>query len=207
MQYGISESPSQPRYFLAIDLAHRQQDSSALAIIERQGINTDAPLALRHLHRFPLNTSYPSIVAEVRSLLSRPPLSQPSTMLAVNGSDVGTAVVSLFQQAGLHVMVRPVYITGGATESREGNTHYVPKLELISVVQATLQTGRLKIAGNLPEASNLVRELQDFSLTAAEIENNIYAGRQGKSGDLVLSTALALWLAEKNYMPFTVIQF
>ena len=193
-------------YFLGLALGHRQQDYSALAIIERQGINNDAPLALRYLHRFPLSTSYPAIVSEVSSLLSRPPLS-PDTWLAVDQSEVGTAVLQLFRQGGLRARVQAIHITGGNTESKDGNIWYVPKRELVGTIQVGLQTGRLKIASHLPEASNLVRELQDFSLTPAEVENNIYAGRQGKSADLVLSVAMALWVAERNYLPLMVLQY
>ena len=193
-------------YFLGLALGHRQQDYSALTIIERQGINNDAPLVLRYLHRFPLSTSYPAIVSEVSSLLSRPPLS-PDTWLAVDQSDVGTAVLQLFREGGLRARVQAIHITGGTTESKDGNIWYVPKLELVSVIQVGLQTGRLKIASHLPEASNLVRELQDFSLTPAEVENNIYAGREGKSADLVLSVAMALWVAERNYLPLMVLQY
>ena len=201
MQYG-----SPPRYFVGLDLV-QGQDYTALAVIERQGISNDAQLALRHLYRFSLGTSYPTIVAEVSKLLSRPPLSQPDTELAIDETGVGTAVVELFQRAGLRAMVRPIHITGGATVNKEGSIWYIPKRELVGTIQVALQTGRLKIASNLPEASNLVRELQDFRVTITEAANDTYGGRQGTHDDLVLAVAMALWVAEHNYMPLMVLEY
>ncbi len=198
--------PQQPRYFVGLDLGQRQ-DYTALAVIERHGWNTDAPLALRHLYRFPLGTSYPKIVSEVSNLLSLPPLSQQGTELAVDETGVGAAVFELFTQAGLRATVRGIHITGGSTVNEDGAVWCVPKRELVGTIQVALQTGRLKIARELPEAATLVGELQDFRVTITEAANDTYGGRSGKHDDLVLAVALALFVAERNYLPLTVMQY
>ena len=50
-------------------------------------------------------------------------------------------------------------ITGGTAD---GAICSVPKLTLVSRLQALLHEGRLKILRELPEADTLVRELQNF---------------------------------------------
>ena len=57
-----------------------------------------------------------------------------------------------------------VLITGGTAETRDGPTCSVPKLTLVSRLQALLHEGRLKILCELDEAETLIRELQDFRM-------------------------------------------
>ncbi len=60
-----------------------------------------------------------------------------------------------------------------------------------------LQSGRLKIAPELPNAAILVQELQSFEVRITPSGHATYAAdwRQGTHDDLVLSLACALWFA------------
>jgi len=61
-------------------------------------------------------------------------------------------------------------------------------------VQVYLQSKRLKIASQLPEADTLTRELQNFQVKITDAANDTYgAWREGTHADLVLAAALALW--------------
>jgi hypothetical protein len=89
------------RYYSGLDLG-QMQDYSALAVVERtthphpdQPKKTLDHFAVRHLHRWPLGTAYPAIVADVRTLFATPPLT--STTLAVDQTGVGRAVVGLLR--------------------------------------------------------------------------------------------------------------
>jgi hypothetical protein len=71
----------------------------------------------------------------------------------------------------------------------------VPKLILVSRLQALLHQGQLKIKRSLPEAEVLVRELQDFRVEYTANGNLTFNARQGQHDDLVLALAIACWRA------------
>jgi hypothetical protein len=72
--------------------------------------------------------------------------------------------------------------------------HYsVPKLTLISTVQALLHDGRLKIHKGLADVQVLVAELQDFQAQVTDSGYWRFGARAGKHDDLVLALAIALW--------------
>jgi hypothetical protein len=88
-----------------------------------------------------------------------------------------------------------VLITSGAAETGGGPIHGVPKLDLVSRLQALLHEGRLKIHKDLAEADTLVRELQDFRCEFTAAGHLTFNARSGKHDDLVLALAIAVWRA------------
>ena len=86
-------------------------------------------------------------------------------------------------------------ITAGASETRDGPIRGVPKLTLVSRLQALLHEGRLKILRELAEAETLVRELQDFRVEFTAAGHLTFNARTGKHDDLVLALAIAVWRA------------
>lgn len=187
------------RYFVGLDLG-QARDYTAVAVLQRDRWPPATPAlpayTLGHLERYQLGTGYPQVVRSVGALLGRSPLRGGPTLLAVDGTGVGRAVVD---------MVRPVYqptpvlITGGAavTVDPEGYWH-VPKRDLVGVLQALLQSRRLRIPAALPLADTLARELGAFrvKLTAAANES-FEAWRERDHDDLVLAVALAAWCGER----------
>jgi len=99
----------------------------------------------------------------------------------------------MFTAAGLSPV--GVLITGGTTETYDGTIVGVPKLALISRVQALLHEGRLKIHRDLTEAAELVRELQDFRVEFTAAGSLTFNARAGRHDDLVLALAIAAWRA------------
>src|SRR5262245_56876355 len=158
------------RYFLGLDLG-MAGEFTALAVVERPEVGPHDPptlrrpaYTLRHLHRFPLGTPYAEVVEELRHLLKTPPLE--GAFMIVDQTGVGRAVVDLvFEGLDNHVTCRywPVLLSAGheVTTSESGQS-YIPKKELISCLQALLQTRRLQIPPSLPNAAVLVKELQTF---------------------------------------------
>jgi hypothetical protein len=102
----------------------------------------------------------------------------------------------MFSAAGL--TFAGVMITGGDNETSEGSTHRVPKMTLVSALQALLHEGRLHIQKELPEAAELVRELQDFRVKYTEGGHLTFQAREGRHDDLVLALAIAVWRARKH---------
>jgi hypothetical protein len=151
---------------------------------------------VRHLERMPLRTPYTEVARRVGVLMQTPPLRQ-KVELVVDATGVGAAVVDILRDAGLYF--KSVVITGGERESRDGDTHRVPKRDLISAAQVLLQNRRLRISAALPEAKTLTEELVNYRL-----KQNIATGhvgfellREGQHDDLVLALCLALWVAGK----------
>ncbi len=187
-----------PIYTVSLDLG-QSKDLIALVILERHGEDEQAVYHARHLERFPLGTSYPTIVASVAKMLRQPPLSEGRPRLAVDQTGVGAPVVDMFRQASLNAELHPIHITGGATITYDRGVEYVPKRDLVSVVQVALQTDRLKIASALPEAPTLVRELENFQCKVTDVANDIYTvWRDGSNDDLVLAVAMALHVGKKE---------
>jgi hypothetical protein len=195
-----------PDHFLGLDLG-QSADYTALAVLERRWVRQPesstlvAHHAVRHLRRWPLGTSYITIVADVSKLVKQPPLSYPH--LAIDQTGVGRAVVNMFSEAQPAAVLRPVLITAGhQISSGDDGAIHVPKKELASTLQALLQTRRLKIAA-LPEREVLVKELLAFRVRITVAGNETFeAWRERDHDDLVLAVAMAAWLGERYGLPF-----
>jgi hypothetical protein len=192
------------RYVLGCDLG-QLADATALAVIERETVWSPTAATVerrprrpvynvRHLERLPLGVTYPAQAAHVARLLATPPLAG-NTELAVDSTGVGIPVLDLLRHAGL----RPVgiTITAGERVTREGGDYRVPKLELVSRVQALLHAGELRIARAMPEATALTDELRDFRVTFNAVGYASFGARTGRHDDLVLAVAIAVWLASR----------
>jgi hypothetical protein len=67
-----------------------------------------------------------------------------------------------------------------------------------------LQSGRLRIGARLPHGATLQKELRDFRIKISKAANETYDAREGAHDDLVLSLAVALFVAEhplKRWLP------
>jgi hypothetical protein len=152
------------------------------------------PLYLRHLERWVPGTTYPRIAEQVGSHLHAGPLGRHASILVLDGTAVGPAIVELFRAGGIAPVV--VTITGGDIVQVDGALHRVPWRDLVSAVQAVLQTERLKIAVALPEAKTLTEELLTFQMRQTPATAVDVPWREGPQDDLVLATALAVWWRE-----------
>ncbi len=175
---------------------------------------------LRHLERV-RGQSYPSIVQRTGAILREldalarlemPPPADPyrqrtprppSPTLAVDATGVGRPVIDMLLAADLPAWVRPVTITGGDTATREGSGFRAPKRDLASALAVTLEGGRLKWPPGLPLRDVLETELRAFHVRVGAGGHDSYAARGPGDGwrerphdDLVLATAMAVWMGE-----------
>ena len=179
--------PLRMSYVVGLDLG-QSVDPTAIAVIRRLDYGDDKPLfECGHLERLPLHIPYPSIIRHVKSLMAR----LPPAELVVDKTGVGAPVVDLLWSAGLNPIA--VSITAGDTVTNEGTNWHVPKLILVSRLQALLHDGRLKIQASLPDASALKRELADFRARVSDTGQWRFGAREGAHDDLVLSLGIALW--------------
>jgi hypothetical protein len=164
-------------------------DPSALAIIRRVEDSAGRSLyQLGHLERLQLGMNYVAQVNYVASLMAR--LRGPCELVC-DLTGVGKAVGDLAAAAGLAPI--GVTITSGDAVTHEGLNFHVPKLNLVSRLQALLHNGQLKIHPGLSDAQALVEELQSFRAQASASGFWRFGARSGKHDDLVLAVAIALW--------------
>ncbi|MDQ3253852.1 MAG: hypothetical protein M3R15_08090 [Acidobacteriota bacterium] len=121
----------------------------------------------------------------------------------IDATGVGRPVVEMFAEAELPGHLMPVTITGGHAVNQANGGYNVPKRVFVSGLQVALQTKRLQIAAQLPEAATLKSKLQNFQLTITKAANDTYEGRTGAHDDLVLSVAVGLWAATHEQVRVT----
>lgn len=191
--------PPQPRYILGLDLGQRA-DYSALCLLETFGEAQEAVSHCRYLKRWKLNTSYPVIAEDVRQLCQRDPLMNNKPTLCVDSTGVGIGVLDIFKylQPAINCKLVPIQIHGGFEVVQNGLGFSVPKRELVSAVQAALQTTRLIVSSKLAEAGVLVTELQNFRAEITETGRDTFEARSGTHDDLTLSIAMAVWFANRK---------
>lgn len=198
---------------VAVDLG-QVSDPTAVAVLERRveptGVFT-APdprrqshqvegatvtTVLRGLKRLPLGLTYPQQVLAVNEIVRRLPCPPEKVTLLIDATGVGRAVFDLF-----HLAVSPkplgVVITAGEGEAKNVGGGYwrVPKIVLISSLEAQLHSGALTLAGGLNELKALVGELKDFRRHVTAAGHATFAGRTGAHDDLVLALSIATWWA------------
>ena len=214
--------PLPVRFTIGLDLG-KLSDYSALAVveerpervIERFNQATVTPIwgedpdrTIPHLQRWPLQTSYATIAAEVGRLVATlAGRAQTEVRLFTDATGVGVAVTEmLLSQEPIRQLAHrsgfaAVTITGGTATSKGYastgqvgyTTWHVPKVELVGAAQMALQSRKVKVAETLPEAATLVAELRNFQVAYTESANATYNARVGAHDDLVLAAATALW--------------
>jgi hypothetical protein len=143
-----------------------------------------------YLERIPLGTSYPAIAHHVRRLYSGLP---STTEVVLDATGLGGPVFEIF--VGIGISPIGVMITAGTAQTEDGKFLHVPKMLLISRLQALLHEGRLKIQNSLPEAAVLMGELLDYRIQYTAAGHMTFNAREGRHDDLVLALAIACYRA------------
>jgi hypothetical protein len=213
-------------YFVGVDLG-QVHDFTAVCVLEAErawsGFNSigrpvDTPIPaqeqrrrISHLERLPLGMSYPAMVERISQLLQNLPRAgrgyyEPGIAdvnLVVDQTGVGRPVIDMLHAAGLNPI--PVTITGGDAVNHDNDGWKVPKRDLVSKIKILQQRRMLQVQEQLPLASVLSKELQNFrykiSLRGHDSYNAGTSGewrREGGHDDLVLAVALACWAADEN---------
>lgn len=111
----------------------------------------------------------------------------------IDYTGVCRAVLDIFKQERVP-RIEPVTITFGGQEGPNGRgSHNVPKLALVSRLQALMHTGRLHMPDTLPLAKTFRRELLDFRVSYSAVRNAPFGTHEGAHDDLILAVALAVY--------------
>jgi hypothetical protein len=197
-------------YTVGVDLG-QAQDPTAVVVVETEmqvrvwrderGALRERPVGrehrVRHAERLPLAMSYVDQVACVMGLLRSPELPARDTEVVIDRTGVGAAVGDLFRSGGMDPV--QVVITGGLDEQRDGARVFkVPKLLLVSRLQASLHAGELKFAVGLAEEQAFKAELAEFRMRHTDGGRLTFGAREGHHDDLVLGLAIALWRGQER---------
>jgi hypothetical protein len=191
-----------PAHFAGLDLG-QASDPTALSIVEQnEGPDPDQPdntirhYAVRYLKRWHLGTGFPAILDDVADVFGQERLT--GCTLCLDGTGVGRNIVDLFRRAKLPSKVVPITITVGGKATPDAGGYTVPKKDLVGAVQLLLQSRRLQIAPQLPEAVTLVKELENFRAKVPPAgTETLESWREGQHDDLVFAVAMACWYAER----------
>ncbi len=202
-------------YFIGLDLG-KSNDYSAVCIAQRTDFdNPKGAIEVNNVDRFPLGTPYTKVAQHVGDLIRRLPDAIVEReywpmdkeiprkevihdyMLIVDATGVGNAVVELLRAQRLRM--DEVVITSGVGQDRsEGSRTYLPKVQLISPLRVAFESGRLKIATQIPHWRQIESELMDFDEEISGSGAPSYGNRSANGhDDMVLAMALAVWKADK----------
>jgi len=193
-------------FTIGLDLG-QSRDYSAISVIETRArvVNSDYSgdsrtpyFLLRHIQRIPLGTPYDQIVEIAGAMVSHLTGNGRPPALICDATGVGKPVIDLMRRGGLKPV--GVTITGGKEEQSVGDFAYsIPKRNLVSALIIAFQTGTLKMAAELPAIELLRTELVNFKAKITTSGHETFeAWRESIHDDLVLSTALAVWWADRN---------
>jgi len=185
-------------------------DSTAVSVVERfratpraglhrsvveeavqEALATPQRLDLVHLQRIPLGTDYPRQIEILHGILTRPELRGMPTYLDATG--VGLGPFQMLKKSGIRNLHSIKITASTAAAKRMPDGWNVGKAELVNAVQIEMQTGRLRIGRNVPEATALVRELKEFRARQNASGSLSFNAREGQHDDLVLATAYAVF--------------
>jgi hypothetical protein len=195
-------------YVIGLDLG-QACDYTALAVLEippwPAPVPSPAPkrvYSLRHLHRYPLQTPYTVIAAEVAKLTHSEKLTG-QVSLVVDCTGVGRPVTELVQQQKIRGGLYPVTITAGHQVTRDQDGGFrAPKKDLCGSLLMLWQAERLLIAQKIPFADVLVKEVSNFETKITLAGSEIFGTwREGQHDDIILAVSLACWWTINNDGP------
>lgn len=199
-----TEAAPQSAWFVGLDLG-QTHDPTAIAVIQRRTVPKALPhYYILHLQRFELDTPYTDLIGRVVELLNRPAKAGGNVVplrgcvLGLDATGVGRPVVDMFKAARPPCQLTPVTITGGRKATRDDGEWHVPKADLVAAIKLVMQGQRIHQDAKLPFGAMLKKELADFESRITPSANEQYGvWREGQNDDLVLATAIAVWLAER----------
>jgi hypothetical protein len=157
-----------------------------------------ATYAIRILEKIPLGEAYPLQAHRVKQILARESVAVHNPDVWVDYTGVGRAVFDIFKQERVPNIKATTITFGGQAGPNGHGGHSVPKVELVSKLQALMHTGRLSMPSSLPLGRAFRDELLDFRVTYTDVGNARFGAREGTHDDLILAVALAVYGLDSN---------
>lgn len=178
LEYADFEDKLQGEFYIGVDFG-KKVDYSAVAVIQKEG----DVLKLIHMHRFPLETAYASVIGYVKTLSDR---YQTVRGCVADQTGVGEYIVEDMVRAG---------ITGTT-----GVTLTLPKKqEILGILKQKMQLGQLKI----PYDADLIAEINVEKYELTKDGQIKFSHPEGTHDDRLWALALAVY-ASTQFTPLNV---
>jgi hypothetical protein len=173
--------------------------SNAEALLRQPRPKTETTLryVVRGVKRWPLNTAYMRLVADVSALMKSLE-SRGQVSLIPDAGGIGRPVLDLLHEQLPRTTITPIRLTGGDTEHREFGIWYVPKKDVIDTCLLCFQQERLKIPAETADERALLDELKSYERTITRAARVVFNAVAGSHDDLVMALCLALWRADRS---------
>lgn len=199
-----------PPVVMGVDVGQKH-DPTAVAVVEafphdRVGRRQEYTFETRHLERLPLGTDYRNVGRRIVDIVlkiqqrGRPAnVRPPQITIVVDATGVGTPVIDILrgemEREGIKVKLTEATFThGDRLTGHSGQRRMsVGKGYLVSRLKSLLQTDRVFLPANHPEAAAMATELLDYEIRVDENANDRYgAFRTGTHDDLATALGLAV---------------
>ena len=170
----------------------RQADRSCLVILKAKNREKGKPLLhCDYIKIWPRGTTYLDVVSDVKMIADE----YDNPPIGIDASGVGSAVCDLFDDAGVYVI--KIVTTGGYQVGElEDGGYSVPKRELISKMDAAINSGRLSVWSELKESEQMKRQLIEFNVKLSTTGHEQFEARSGRHDDLVSALYFAVFTQE-----------
>lgn len=195
-------------HFIGVDIGQAQDHSSITVLARRiEAVEPLAPepnttMAMYYavvMNQFPLQTPYFELEQEIARLWHLPEMLTNEKYLVVDATGVGSPVVENLQYLH-HLPAESIIITSGdSARVVEDGVYHVSKSNLVTALIDIVQRKRLKIIEGVKDADSFFNQLDVFGYKVNPNSGTLsYEAMQSKiHDDLVISTALAVWYAER----------
>lgn len=151
---------------------------------------------IRWIERVPLGTQYTAVVDRIATV-AEAAQGWGHTTIVLDATGVGRPVVDMLKRR-TSVLLRAVTFTSGEHETRtEFNVHRVPKIDLVTSLEAVLQTRRLEVVPDAPLQAELAAELAAFDFSINGRGHASFEAQAGNNDDLVAALMLAVFWNER----------
>ena len=196
------------RYAVGLDVGGRGEDPSALAIIKAEsrpfmtGRGWEQALTAPEYTVVYTETAKLDEAVDVIDWVASILRKLKNWTLTMDATGMGAPLVGLFEQA--KVPVNAVTMTAGSSINRKGNRITCSKNVLFENAATCLENGSLRIAHDLPEKEELIRESTsvEFKMTSAG-NLTLQGGGRGHHADRFVAMCLAL-LSETHFAPRSI---
>lgn len=200
-----------PKYSICLDVG-AEQDHSVFTVLERKHhmkpelahrYNENDTIGLPHynlvfLEQLPLKTSYPAIIERTQDILENPVIKNNNHFL-IDASGVGNPLMQMMYSKGL-APIGVVIVSGLTVNAREGGGYNVPKRDLVTSLQAVMNSRRLQIPKNLPNIEQLRSQILNFKMKQKQSGSiGFEAASERVHDDIVMSLAINIWYLERLY--------
>jgi hypothetical protein len=185
------------RFDIGIDLA-QAHDRTVMTIAKRMWRDGFRYFRIGHFEIMPKNMPFESQCNVIANRINR--LQDSGGVVdtvTIDYTGIGRPVWEMLRRRRIPGL-KGILITGGEPGSgtQKGDIYHVPKIDLITGLQALVNLRRLIAHPEVPHAQEFENELRNYTVQYSETGRMLMNARSGGHDDIVISTALTPYVTE-----------